>query len=78
MKVHIFRGPGRIFAVTKDGAGTNLPARYGPWTEFKSLEMMKGEAQPGVDGDECLDEKLRLPSFRRPRAHHRVGGKLIR
>jgi hypothetical protein len=56
MQVHIFRGPGRIFGVTAGGAGENLPPKYRPWAAFKTLEMTRGEAQPGVDVDECLDD----------------------
>ena len=37
MQVHLFRGVGRIFGFTRDTAGANLPAQYGPWTAFKSL-----------------------------------------
>ncbi|HUD52437.1 hypothetical protein [Parvibaculum sp.] len=56
MIVHIFRGPGRIFAFSQDESGSNLPAKYRPWFLFKSLEMIRGEAQPGVIVDECLDD----------------------
>ena len=54
MQVHIFRGPGRVFAVTRDADGKNLPTKFKPWTSFKSLEMGKGDAQAGVNVDECL------------------------
>ena len=37
MQVHIFRGTGRVFGVTTDAKGTNLPSQYGPWTAFKVL-----------------------------------------
>jgi hypothetical protein len=56
MQVHIFRGPGRVFGATNDRGGKNLPAKYGPWTFFKSLEMSKGATQAGVDVEECLDD----------------------
>ena len=56
MRVHIFRGIGRIFGFTEDETGENLPSQYGPWTAFKTLEMTRGEAQPGVNVDECLDD----------------------
>jgi hypothetical protein len=46
MKVHIFRGPGRVFAFTGDEAGSNLPERYAPWTVFKVLEMTRGQSSP--------------------------------
>lgn len=54
MQVHLFRGPGRIFGVTADPSGANLPPRYAPWTAFKTLEMQRGEAIPGIDVDDCL------------------------
>lgn len=54
MQVHIFRGPGRVFGFTAQASGANLPARYAPWTAFKSVEMRQGEAMPGVDVDDCL------------------------
>jgi hypothetical protein len=56
MQVHIFRGSGRIFGCTANGSGENLPPQYGPWVAFKTLEMARGEAQPGVNVDECLDD----------------------
>lgn len=56
MQVHIFRGTGRVFAVTEDGSGSNLPARFGPWAAFKSLELVRGRSQAGVNVDECLDD----------------------
>jgi hypothetical protein len=51
-----FRGPGRVFGCTGNGSGENLPPQYGPWVAFKTLEMARGEAQPGVNVDECLDD----------------------
>ena len=56
MKVHIFRGPGRVFGFSQEEAGTNLPTRYAPWTHFKSVEMTKGEQMPGVNADECIGD----------------------
>ena len=56
MKIHIFRGPGRIFGFTENASGENLPAKYAPWAAFKTLEMTRGQAQPGVNVDECLDD----------------------
>jgi len=71
MQVHIFRGAGRVFGVTRDSAGANLPAQYGEWTPFKSLEMARGEPQPGVDVDECLDDIERF-GFHLTDAHVRI------
>ena len=56
MRVHFFRGPGRVFGAPADGSGANLPARYAPWTHFKSLEVNRGDSIPGVNSDECLDD----------------------
>jgi hypothetical protein len=71
MQVHIFRGPGRVFAVTKDAGGNNLPKRYEPWNAFKSLEMTRGEAQAGVNVDECLDDIEKF-GFHLTDAHIRI------
>lgn len=56
MQVHIFRGPGRIFGVTTQSSGANLPRKYAPWASFKTIEIHRGEATPGIDADECLDD----------------------
>jgi hypothetical protein len=53
MQVHLFRGPGRIFAVTKEAAGGNLPVRY-TWAPVKTIELVKGVPTPGLNTDECL------------------------
>lgn len=54
MQVHIFRGPGRIFGFTTLSSGENLPARYAPWSAFKTIELRKDERTPGVEANECL------------------------
>jgi hypothetical protein len=59
MQVHVFRGTGRIFAVTEDNSLDNLPARYAPWTLFKTIELLRGQAQPGIHVDDCLDDIAR-------------------
>ena len=59
MKVDLFRGRERVFAVVASGAGTNLPERYGPWTAFKTLDLTPGQSQPGLAVDECLDDIAR-------------------
>lgn len=56
MQVHIFRGPGRIFGFTQQPSGENLPQKYAPWLELKTIELRKGERTPGVDADEYLDD----------------------
>ncbi len=56
MHVHVFKGPGRVFCVTADQAGANLPARFGPWEVFRSIELERGGTQPGLNVEECLDD----------------------
>ena len=56
MKVHTFRGTGRVFGFTAERSGANLPHRYGPWNAFKTLDLTRGETQAGVRVDECLDD----------------------
>lgn len=56
MQIHAFRGQGRIFGFTRSSVGENLPPRYGPWVAFRTLDMARGVAQPGVNVDECLDD----------------------
>jgi hypothetical protein len=56
MQLYIFRGTGRVFAFTKDSGGNNLPVRLGPWAAFKSIELVRGQSQAGVNVDECLDD----------------------
>jgi len=57
MRVHIFRGTGRVFGVTEDANGTNLPSQYGPWTRFKTLDLNRDEEPtPGLNTNECLDD----------------------
>jgi hypothetical protein len=56
MQIHVFRGTGRIFAFTASGGGDNLPQRYAPWTAFKTIDVLRGEAQRGFNVDECLDD----------------------
>jgi hypothetical protein len=56
MRVHLFRGPGRVFGATEDPGGANLPERYAPWTHFRTLEVERGDSIPGLNPDECLDD----------------------
>jgi hypothetical protein len=41
MLVYIFRGPGRVFGMTADATGANLPARFAPWVSFKSVDRTR-------------------------------------
>ena len=71
MEVNIFRGTGRVFGFTTDSAGENLPKQYGPWTALKTLEMTRGEARPGVEVDECLDD-IEAAGYHLTDAHVRI------
>jgi hypothetical protein len=71
MQVHSFKGQGRIFGFTENERGENLPAQYGPWAPFKVLKMTKGENQPGVNVDECVDDIQRY-GFHLTDAHARI------
>jgi len=77
MLVHIFRGPGRVFAFTEDAAGNNLPAQFSPWTAFKSIEVSRdGEPNPSFETDECLDD-IEKHGFHVTDAHVRITDTLI-
>jgi hypothetical protein len=69
--IHLFRGPGRIFAATAAADGANLPPDYGPWTSFKSLEIEAGKPQPGLDVDACLED-VHAHGFHLTDAHVRI------
>jgi hypothetical protein len=56
MQVHIFKGSGRIFGFTEDSTGANLPSQFGDWSAFKTLTLAKGEFQPGVNVDDCIND----------------------
>jgi len=77
MLVHIFRGPGRVFGVTEDAMGANLPSQYSPWNTFKSIELNR-DAEPtaGVNTGECLDDIERY-GFHITDAHIRITESVI-
>ncbi|HEY0587718.1 MAG TPA: hypothetical protein VGD52_16395 [Pseudoduganella sp.] len=77
MQVHIFRGSGRIFGFTSQPSGENLPRKYAPWSEFKSIELRKGEHTPGVDADECLSD-IEVYGVHVTDAHARITEEAIR
>ncbi len=57
MRVHLFRGSGRVFGCTKQANGENLPLQHGPWSAFKELDMDRNGAPiPGINTNECLDD----------------------
>ena len=49
MQVQILRGSDHIFAVAEADGDPRLLERYGPWAPFKSIELIRGQAQPGVE-----------------------------
>ena len=77
MLLHIFRGPGRVFGVTADTTGANLPSKFSPWTAFKSIELSRdGAAVPGVNATECLDD-IEKYGFHVTDAHVRITESVI-
>lgn len=76
MQVQIFKGAGRVFCVIEQGSGQALPEPYGPWTEFKSLDMQRDQRQPGVDVNECLDD-IAAHGFHLTDAHVRITDKAL-
>jgi hypothetical protein len=78
MQIHIFRGPGRVFGVSEDAKGANLPSHFAPWSAFKSVELSRdGERTPGVNSDECLDD-IEKYGFHITDAHVRITETAIR
>ncbi len=71
MLVHIFRGPGRVFGMTTNEEGTNLPTRFAPWSSFKSVMLSRDIATPGVDANACLDD-IEQHGFHITDAHVRI------
>jgi hypothetical protein len=71
MMVHLFRADGRVFGITADAGGANLPQGYGAWVPFKSIELVRGQPQPGVHVEECLDDVERF-GFHLTDAHVRI------
>lgn len=74
MQVHLFRGVGRVFGFTPDERGANLPAQYGPWTAFKSLDVNRGDVNPSFDVNACLDDIEKF-GFHLTDAHTRITDK---
>jgi hypothetical protein len=77
MQVHIFRGPGRVFGVTKSVTGDNLPSKFAPWNSFKVIELDRdGAPTPGLNTAECLDD-IEKYGFHVTDAHVRITESLI-
>jgi hypothetical protein len=63
--------------MTEDATGANLPARFAPWTIFKSIELSReGEPTAGVDTKECLDD-IEKHGFHITDAHVRITENVI-
>jgi hypothetical protein len=77
MQAHVFRGTGRVFAITTDPAGANLPPKYGPWAAFKAIELQKDVPIPGVDVNDCLRD-LETHGIHVTDAHVRITEDAIR
>jgi len=77
MQVHLFKGPGRVFAVSANPSGADLPPKYAPWAVFKTLELRRGEPTPGLDVDECLDD-LETHGIHVTDAHARITEQALR
>lgn len=77
MQAHVFRGPGRVFAVTTDPSGDNLPSKYAPWTAFKTIELQEGVPTPGLVVDDCLRD-LEVHGVHITEAHVRITEDAIR
>jgi len=77
MRVHIFRGPGRVFGLTQDSTGANLPSKFYPWTLFKSIDLNRdGAPNAGVNTSECLDD-IEKHGFHITDAHVRITESVI-
>jgi hypothetical protein len=76
MLVHLFRGPGRVFGVTPNTSGANLPPRFAPWTAIKSIELIRGVHTPGLNVDECLDD-IEKYGFHVTDAHVRITDSVV-
>jgi hypothetical protein len=67
MQVHIYRGSGRVFGFTLNGAG--LPAQFGPW--IQGSRSKQGDAQTNFDVNDCLDD-IEQFGFHLTDAHVRI------
>jgi hypothetical protein len=76
MEVYVFRGKDRVFGITEEQSGDNLPTDYGPWSLQNALDMNRGEAAAGVRTDECLDD-IEEYGFHITDAHVRITDKVV-
>lgn len=71
MELHLFRGPGRVFGVTRDAAASNLPSQFAPWTSIKTITLTRDVPTPGLNTNECLDD-IEKYGFHVTDAHVRI------
>jgi hypothetical protein len=57
--------------VTTQEDGANLPHRHAPWATFKTIDIERGKATPGLDVDECLRD-LEVHGVHVTDAHRRI------
>jgi hypothetical protein len=76
MQVHIFKGAGRVFGFTEDSTGANLPSQFGDWSAFKTLTMIRGESQPGVNVDDCIND-IEKYGLHLTDAHNRITEQVV-
>ena len=70
------RKTGRIFGVTGDASGANLPAQLQPWTACTSAERARGTPMPGLQVHDYLDD-IAAHGFHVTDAHQRITGKYV-
>jgi hypothetical protein len=76
MQAFIFRGPGRVFGVTADEGGTNLPTKFAPWSFFRPVKLSRDEVTPGLDANDCLND-IEKHGFHITDAHVRITDSVI-
>ncbi len=77
MVFYLFRGPGRVFAVTATQDGSNLPPKYAPWQFFKTIDLERGTPTPGLQVEECLND-LEANGLHVTDAHVRITDEAMR
>jgi hypothetical protein len=65
-----------VFGVTAAATGDNLPAKFAPWTAFKTIELQRDVPTPGLNSAECLDD-IEKYGFHITDAHVRITETLV-
>ncbi len=65
-----------MFGFTEQETGANLPSQYGPWSQFKTLDLNRGEPTTGINSGECLDD-IEKHGFHITDAHIRITEKVV-